>query len=366
MKKRIVISSGGTGGHIYPSIALAEKLKDRYPSIEFMFLGGNLIKNPFFLNHSYSFQSVPCSMVSFKKPWQTFLGLSKITSGILQSKKILQDYSPQVVVGFGSFYTFPVLAAAKLCKIPLVLHEANSLPGKVNKIFSPWAAATGVHFPMTKTLLKGNCHEVDMPLRKGYAKNEQERDAALNYFGLDKKKKTVLIFGGSQGAKAINQTIIETFCQLNPLLKESLQFIHLIGKNQPLNFYHSSYRQHQLLACVKEFETRMDLAWKAADYLISRSGASTIAEQLEFEIPSIFIPFPFATDNHQEENAKFIVQTVKGGYCLKESELMPTSLIQLFEKIVGEHSILQSNIRNYKQKSREGDFLKLILQCMDA
>lgn len=305
MGKKYLITVGGTGGHVFPALALAHQLKEKDPTNEIIFMGGSLNANRFFDKESFPYETVSCGTISIKKPFKSLMGCAKILKGIWQSRSLLKKHKPHLIVGFGSYYTLPTLMAAKLCGIPFVLHESNSIPGKVNRLMSPFALTTGIQFPQTKQLLKGNTHVVETPLRKGFSKGKFSREEARNYFGLDPNKTTLLVFGGSQGAKALNYFFIQAFS--TKLKQCPVQLIHITGSKELTQEVKNCYERHQIKACVKDFEFRMDMAWTAADIVISRSGAGTIAEQLEFEVPGILIPYPQATDNHQEVNADFMV-----------------------------------------------------------
>lgn len=306
MSKKYLITVGGTGGHVFPALALANQLKEKDPNTEVIFIGGSLNANRFFDKQSFAYETVSCGTISLKKPFKSLLGCFRIIKGIWQSRSLLKKHKPDIVIGFGSYYTLPTLLAAKLTGTPFVLHESNSVPGKVNRLMAPYAVTTGVQFPKTAHLLKGNTHVVETPLRKGFQKGKISQGEAREYFQLDPNKTTLLIFGGSQGAQAINRFLMEAFS--SKLKNCPVQLLHFTGSSVLTREVADCYKKNQIQACVKDFEARMDVAWNAADLVISRSGAGTIAEQLEFEVPGILIPYPQATDNHQEINANFMVE----------------------------------------------------------
>jgi len=315
MGKKYLITVGGTGGHVFPALALANQLKENDPTNEVIFVGGSLNANRFFDRESFAYETVACGTISLRKPFKSLLDCTKILLGIWQSRSLLKKHRPEVVIGFGSYYTLPTLLAAKLTGTPFVLHESNSVPGKVNRLMAPYALTTGIQFPKTAHLLKGSTHVVETPLRKGFQKGKMTQAEARKYFQLDPHKTTLLIFGGSQGAQAINRYLMEAFS--TKLKNCPVQLLHITGSSSLTREVMACYERHHIQACVKDFEIRMDLAWGASNMVISRSGAGTIAEQLEFEVPGILIPFPQATDNHQEINANFMVE---GGGAIKYLE----------------------------------------------
>lgn len=347
MSKRILITAGGTGGHIYPAQGLAQQLT---PEHEILFVAGGLQKNRYF-DRNFPYQEVACAPVLSKNPLKLTKGALQMIKGFNQSIKILREFRPDMVVGFGSFYTVPILLAAKWLSIPIILHEANSIPGKVNKWFAPFVDHVGVHFPHTLSLLKGRPIEVGMPLRAGFKQSFITKEEALTYFQLDHDKPTLLIFGGSQGARAINQLLMR---------QTSYQIIHVTGDEKNVKDIADHYTRHGIKACVKPFETQMNLAWTCADLFIARSGASTIAEAMEFEVPGILIPYPHATDNHQEKNADFLVDTAGGGIKLLEKNLT----VEKLENVLKDSQILpmKKAIQAYKQRENRQDLYQLILK----
>lgn len=367
-KKRILIAVGGTGGHIYPAVTLAKQLLTQHPNVEVLFVGGGLGGNRYFSQSSFPYKEIPCGTLSPSKPLKSLHNLWKIARGIKQSHRILKDFSPNLVIGFGSFYSLPTLLATKLRKIPFLLHEANRIPGKVNRLLSRYALLTGVHFSDATKLLKGTVRTIPLPLREGYRHGTVSKESALNYFQLTNALPTVLIFGGSQGAQAINSLAGEAIVMASRF--ESLQVIHFTGNTASARQLQSKYAQHAIHACVKEFETRMDLAWQAADLVISRSGASTCAEALEFEVPGILIPYPHATDNHQDSNADFMVHEVGGAIKCREADLSADRLASEIKKLIQSHQdglkSLKKSLHSYKNKSQPADLCQIVAHILLA
>lgn len=364
MIKRIVITAGGTGGHLYPAQGFAQQLSKQHPDYECLFVAGGLASSRYFNQQAFPFEEVNCGPLLSRHPIKLIKGWGRILKGFYQSLAVLRRYRPDVIVGFGSYYTVPVLLAAKWLRIPIVLHEANSIPGKANKWFAPFAISTGVHFPYTISQLKGPAVEVGLPLREGYQRHLISKAEACRYFQLEADRQIMLVFGGSQGAKAINhlmEKILQEGYQLN------VQVIHLTGESQAVPLLQCLYRQKGVKACVKAFEHQMQYAWSAADVFIGRSGASTIAESLEFEVPGVLIPYPHATDNHQEKNADFLVKTVGGAVKILESALTPQKLMELLQSIMSlpqREKHLQA-MQEYKQRPSKLDLCQLVIQVAE-
>ncbi|MEI8365938.1 MAG: undecaprenyldiphospho-muramoylpentapeptide beta-N-acetylglucosaminyltransferase [Parachlamydiaceae bacterium] len=362
MSKKILIATGGTGGHIYPAIALAQQLIKDCPDNRILFVGGGLSDNRYFDSNAFDSSTVSCGAFTRKSPISLVTACVNIGQGIWQSRTIIREFKPDVAVGFGSFYSFPPLIAAKLHSIPIVLHEANSIPGKVNRLLAPWAAAVGVHFPTTTDLLKGNCVEVGMPLRHGFQRGATSQAEAISHFGLSPDFPTLLIFGGSQGAQAINSRVFGALKLLSD--RVPIQVIHIAGDAPSAESLQKIYKEAGIIASVKPYETRMDLAWQAADLAVCRAGAGTIAEQFEFEVPAILVPYPRAADNHQEYNADFIVKTVGAGKMIKEDafneRFLAYHLLELFSENGAALIRMRAAITDYKKRVRTQDLCSLI------
>lgn len=363
--KRIVITAGGTGGHLYPAQALAQQFMKQSTDSDVLFVAGGLEKNRYFDRNSFSFQEVACLPLLSRNPLKCLKGVSHLFKGVSQSIAILKKYRPDVVVGFGSYYSVPTLLAAKWLKIPIVLHEANSIPGRANKWLAPFASCVGIHFPLTATFFKCQTLEVGLPLREGYHIDAVSRETALAYYGLSSRNRTLLVCGGSQGARAINQLIekcLPTFKRL------SLQLIHLTGDANQTETLSALYASHQVPACVKTFENQMQMAWGAADGFVGRSGASTIAESIAFEVPGILIPYPYATDQHQDKNADFLEQTVGSAWKLSESRLTAERLGKAVEDLFqdSQYRAFKEALKNYKQRPHQLTLCQLVLDLISS
>jgi UDP-N-acetylglucosamine--N-acetylmuramyl-(pentapeptide) pyrophosphoryl-undecaprenol N-acetylglucosamine transferase len=312
---RFIISGGGTGGHIYPAIAIANELKSRYPEAEFLFVGAK---------DKMEMQKVPQAGYAIKGLWiagiQRKITLDnamfplKLTSSLLNSFKIIKNFKPDVVIGTGGFASGAVLKVASMLGIPTVIQEQNSYPGITNKLLAKKANKICVayenlerFFPKDKMILTGN------PVRQDLI-NEASKSEAISYFKLDANKKTLLVLGGSLGARRINQLIEK---ELDFLLSQNIQIIWQCGKLY-LNDY-SKYNEKDNVQVVA-FIDRMDLVYAAADVVISRSGASSVSELCIVGKPTIFIPSPNVAEDHQTKNAKAISDK-NGAILIKESEL---------------------------------------------
>jgi len=313
---KFILSGGGTGGHIYPAIAIANELKLRFPNAEFLFVGAKdrmeMEKVP---QAGYDIEGLWISGIQRKLTLKNLIFPFKLISSLLKSRSIIKNFKPNVVIGTGGFASGPLLQASNLNGIPTLIQEQNSYPGITNKLLSKKANSICVayeglerFFPKEKIKLTGN------PIRKDLTQIEAKSDKCLEVFNLDKNKLTLLILGGSLGARRINQ-LIES--KLDFFEAHCIQLIWQCGKLYYEQY--SNYNKNENVQ-VHTFLNRMDLAYAAADIIISRAGASSVSELCVVGKPVIFIPSPNVAEDHQTKNAKAI--TDKGAaILLKESEL---------------------------------------------
>lgn len=357
MSARIVLAAGGTGGHLYPAQALAQQVLKRMPEAEILFVAGGLSTNRYFDRTQFAFREVNTPPLSLRRPLKLIGGLASLAKGLWQTDKLLRQFAPALVVGFGSYYTLPVVLAARRRQIPIILHEANSVPGKANQWLSPFASCIGVHFPSTAKYFKKPVIEVGLPLRPGYTPQAVRRDEALSYFALKADQPTLLVFGGSQGAQAINRFMAASVSQL----KQPLQVIHLTGDEEATRALTAHYAVQGLEACVKTFESKMHYAWCAADLFIGRAGASTIAEAIAFNVPGILIPYPFA-NRHQSFNASFFVD-IGGGMQVDEQNLTVDTLVSAIHAVMNTRCERAAALVQY-DKGRRYDLCDLVLSSL--
>lgn len=359
-QKRILITAGGTGGHLFPAQALADELSLKDTGLSIVFVAGGLEANRFFERSSYTYKDVPCGRLT-KNPLKLLKSSFLILQGVWHSYRYMRKFRPNLVIGFGSFNTFPTLIAAKLAGVPIILHEANCFPGKLNRLFAPYAKMTAVHFAESAAYLKGNVITTGMPLRKGYKKVNLTKTDALAYYALCEDKTTLLVLGGSQGAKKINECVEEAILNHSITFKESIQIIHLTGKEESIEKMSQSYASHGIKAIVKAFEKRMDMAWRAADFSVTRAGASSIAEQIEYEVPGILIPYPYAAEDHQTKNARQLVE-IGAGVIIAEKELTPKRLAEIIGNFISNYKEKSHLLATHKERNNYIDLSTLVTQ----
>lgn len=321
-KLKILISGGGTGGHVFPAIAIAEALKRKDDSIDILFVGAK---------GRMEMEKVPMAGFPITGLWisgfQRSLSLKnllfpfKLAFSMITAAGIIRKFNPDAVVGVGGYASGPTVKMAARKKIPALLQEQNSYPGITNKLLAKDADKICVaypnmekYFPAEKLIITGN------PVRQNVIETEGKRDYAFEYFELDKNRQTILIVGGSQGARAINEAIDEN---LMLFAMSNIQLIWQTGKHYVEQAQKSILAKlngnKKKLVKVKEFITRMDLAYTAADMVISRAGAIAISELSATGKPSILVPLPTAAEDHQTHNAEALVKQ-NAAIHLKNSE----------------------------------------------
>jgi len=316
MKPKFIISGGGTGGHIYPAIAIANELKLRFPKCEILFVGAKdkmeMQKVP---QAGYNIKGLWISGIQRKLSWQNLVFPFKLIDSLLKSRKIIKKFRPDVVIGTGGFASGTVLFMATKMKIPTLIQEQNSFPGITNKLLAKkvqtiCVAYNGLEkfFPKNKIVLTGN------PVRQDLLNTSQNKTEAVKYFNLNSNKKTLLVLGGSLGARRINQ-LIES--KIDFITKQNIQILWQCGK-----LYFEEYQKFNQTENVQvhPFIERMDLAYSCADFIISRAGASSVSELSIVGKPTIFIPSPNVAEDHQTKNAK-AVSDKKAAVLIKELEL---------------------------------------------
>lgn len=326
MEKRIVIACGGTGGHLYPAIALAEQIEERVAGVQCVFAGHGLSHNPYFRKEllQEDVAAAPLSLsLSSSLPRKVFYFCKETVRGVREGHTLLHQMNPKLVIGFGSYHTFPLLLSTVYSRVPLYLFAGDIIPGKVVRLFSRFATATGCFFPDAKRVLKGQVLQQYLPLRRSMGNTVGVYDSKLHY-GFDPKKPVLLIMGGSHGAKFLNELILKECNTLDP----DVQLLHIVGFKADIEAITSRYASKGRVAKVLAFEKNMALAFQAADLLLARAGASTLAELLTFQVPSILVPYPHAAEDHQKANAHYFMRQ---NACFVHEEKDPP--IRLLESI---------------------------------
>ena len=340
---RVIISGGGTGGHIFPAVSIANAIKALRPDAKILFVGAlgrmEMQRVP---AAGYEIKGLPICGFDRKNLLKNFKVLYKIWKSQRMAKQIIKDFQPQVAVGVGGYASGPTLNKAAAMGIPCLIQEQNSYAGVTNKLLAKKAekicvAYEGMErfFPAEKIILTGN------PVRQALLDTTISREDAIKNFGLDPTKKTILLVGGSLGARTINESVLQ---HLDLVKSSDVQFIWQTGK------YYSAAIAEQLKGQdipnlkVTDFISDMGAAYKAADLVISRAGASSISEFCLIGKPVILVPSPNVAEDHQTKNA-LALSTRSAAIYVKDAEA-PATLLELAIKTVNDGAKLKSLSEN--------------------
>lgn len=342
---KVVLTGGGTGGHIYPALAIGDHLRAMDSETELLYIGTKKgLESQILQWADIPLKTVWASGLSRKINLAFFKALLKTFIGTLQAIKHLRKFKPDIVIGTGGFVCAPTILAARLLRIPCLLHEQNAYPGLTNRLLAPICSAVMTNFSEVGSYLspKAKIIETGLPIRESILM--LSKDEAMESFGLDKDKKTLLVTGGSRGAKSINDAMVGV---LEKLLKyEKLQIIFATGKDN----YEEVLAQVEKLSLSEEKRKRLILksylhdmphALVASDIVLSRAGATFIAEMTILALPGILVPYPFASENHQMYNAKAIVQA-GGAELIEDSELNPLKLEEMLKPFLSDEDYYYS------------------------
>jgi UDP-N-acetylglucosamine--N-acetylmuramyl-(pentapeptide) pyrophosphoryl-undecaprenol N-acetylglucosamine transferase len=317
----IVIAAGGTGGHLFPGLAVGEVLLRRGHAVMLIISEKEIDSLATQGRGEFRIERVPGVGLHSKSPVAIVKFLLRFNAGLKQVKGLYRDFQPQAVLGMGGFTSTAPILAGRSRKIPTFVHESNAIPGKANKLNARLVTRVllgfeecAAHFPAGKSTVTGT------PIRDSLV-THPDKTQALAAFGLAPGAQTLLVMGGSQGAHGINQALINALPQL---AGRPLQIIHLTGK-QDEQLMRDSYAQAGIKAFVAAFHHRMEEAYGAADFAIARSGAASLTELSHFALPSILIPYPYAAEDHQTFNAK-IFERGGAAALLQERETTGESL----------------------------------------
>ena len=325
--KKVILAGGGTGGHIFPAIAIANALKKIDSNIEILFVGAKgrmeMEKIP---QAGYQIEGLDITGFNRSSLIKNIELPYKLAKSFIQVRNILKKFKPDAVIGVGGYSSFPVLWFAQIKGIKTFIHESNSFAGKSNIILGKKATkiftgTTGMEkfFPKEKILVTGN------PVREVITRSGITKSEGIKFFSLDESKKTVLIVGGSLGAKSINEAIDKG---LENLLNAGLQIIWQTGKPYAENAKERAKGKESVW--VNEFITQMEFAYAAADIVVARSGAMSVAELCVVKKPVLFVPYPFAAEDHQTVNAMQLVNK-HAALMVKDTEVMQKLVFMTIE-----------------------------------
>jgi UDP-N-acetylglucosamine--N-acetylmuramyl-(pentapeptide) pyrophosphoryl-undecaprenol N-acetylglucosamine transferase len=336
---KIIMAGGGTGGHLFPGIAIAREFKKRRPASEILFVStGNPLERTVVAKAGFAMATITVEGLKGRGIWRQGLALVKLPKSMIQALRIVLRTRPQLVVGLGSYSAGPTVLAAWLTRIGIVLHEQNLLPGITNRFLSRFADRICVSFDQTakrfdasRVVWTGN------PVRTDILDSGGQDDCGRRI--LEKNGRfAVLVIGGSQGAHSINLAVVEALEHLEG--KDRFAFIHQTGAADQ-SMVNEAYARHRVTAVVEAFFDDMAACYQAADLIVCRAGATTIAEITALGKAAVFIPFPHAADNHQVLNANTLVES-GAAEMISEDDLNGEGLAERIEYLASHPDILKA------------------------
>lgn len=340
---RVIISAGGTGGHIYPALAIINKIKEKEPNSQFLYIGThNRMEKDVIPKMGIPFKSIEIYGFYRKKLYRNFKTISCFYKSYKECKKMIREFNPDVVIGVGGYVTGPVIYAANKLGYPTFIHEQNSIPGKSNQFLSKYASLIGVSFessidsfPSYKTIYTGN------PCSEDAINNEALPKSS---FGLSEKKKLVLIVMGSLGASKVNDYFKNSISMFND---KDYEVLYVSGNNS-----YDSFKNIKVPKNVKvvPYIENISRIMKNTDIMVSRAGASTLSEIIALNVPSILIPSPYVPDNHQYKNAMDLVNK-ECAVILEEKELKGDIIVRSIDELISDTSKLKIIKDNLKKIS---------------
>lgn len=335
----VLVASGGTGGHLFPAIALATELRRRDSSTRIAFIGPDrTAARDAVTRQGFEWYAVPGRGM----PRRGMLGMAPfawaLLRGVLASRTLVRRLRPDVAVGFGNYGTVAPLYAAHRRRVPIVIHEANALPGKANRLLSRCARAVAVQFAEAGHAFRAAVGErieaVGMPVREELLEPADPREARRAY-GLDEDAFTLLVMGGSQGAKRLNEIVCAALPELERL-ETPVQVVHLAGAGRDEDV-RRTYAASGVAHAVRAFETGMQRAYAAANCALCRAGAATLAELAATGTPALLVPYPYAAEGHQARNAE-VFERHGAARVVAENDLAPAVLVEYVRQMQDENT----------------------------
>jgi UDP-N-acetylglucosamine--N-acetylmuramyl-(pentapeptide) pyrophosphoryl-undecaprenol N-acetylglucosamine transferase len=341
---RFVIAAGGTGGHLFPGLAVGEVLLHRGHEVMLLISEKAIDATATEGRKEFRIEKVSGEGLQSKSPLAVLRFLAKLRKGIVQCKKLYREWSPAAVLGMGGFTCFAPIYAGRKRGVPTFVHESNVIPGRANKLNARFVSRVLLGFEECKAHFpKARCEVTGTPVRAALTASV-DKHAARRGFGLTEDKTTLLVMGGSQGASGLNRRVIDAL----PKLKgRAIQAIHLAGSSD-VEAVRAAYEAAGIPAHVAAFHHAMQDAYAASDLAIARSGAASLTELSYFGLPSVLIPYPFAADDHQTANAA-VFDRARAGILLKESDATGETLAQIISSFLDTPAQLEGMAQRSRQ-----------------
>ncbi len=355
---RILAVAGASGGHIFPAVSFLQAFKKEHADLKALLVIPKRSAKIKITTEEFNVKYISIYPVNLSFTRSNFIALLNFFRGTLESLKFLFDFQPDVVVGFGGLESIPLLFFAWIFRLKTLIHEQNVLPGKANRLLVKFVDKVAISFIETKKYLKICPEKIVLTGNPVFERLELvAKKEALEFFGLNENKFTILAIGGSQGSRSINSAFLGAIATMSNNYK--VQVIHITG-TADYDFLTKRYKDLSKIVNAKIFSflKEMQYAYSACDLAVTRAGATTIAELLCFKLPAVIIPYPYAY-NHQSENAK-ILQNLGAAVVIEDNEGMSQELKNILDGFVNNPEkikVMRNNFNNYNVKSNAGDLL---------
>lgn len=340
---KVIISAGGTGGHIYPALAIINKIKQIEPNSEFLYIGThNRMEKDIIPKHNIPYESIEIYGLQKGKIKENIKAFKCLQESKKKCKKLIKEFNPDIVIGVGGYVTVPVIKTAKKLGYKTFIHEQNSIPGKANRYLSKYADIIGIsfesskeYFPLKKVVVTGNpCSEEAINI-KPCLKSE---------FNLSENKPLVLFVMGSLGASRVNDFLIKTMGLFN---NKPYEVLYVTGNDDYERISKINFPRN---VKVVPYVDKLARVMKKSDIMVTRAGASTLSEIIALQIPSIIIPSPYVTNNHQYKNALDLVNN-EAGFLIEEKKLKGDIIVRSIDSVINDFDLIDSVKNNLKKMS---------------
>jgi len=357
---KVIISAGGTGGHIYPALAILNKIKEKEPNSEFLYIGTHdRMEKDIVPKHNIPFESIEVYGFDRKRLFKNFKTVSCLMKANKKCKKLIKDFDPDIVIGVGGYVTAPVIKTAKRLGYKTFIHEQNSVIGKANQYLTNYADIIGVSFesskkffPKDKVIMTGNPCSEDACNIEAASKKE---------FGLSEDKPLVLFVMGSLGASKVNEFLVKTMTLFN---NKDYEILYVTGKKDYETIKNNKFPKN---VKVVPYIDKMTRIMKKTDIIVTRAGASTLSEIIALKLPSIIIPSPYVTNNHQYKNALDLVEK-NAAIMIEEKDLKSDIIVRNIDKMLSDKQILnnmKNNLESLQVKNSATVIYNSIRQLID-
>lgn len=350
---KILLACGGTGGHVFPGVALAENFEKKVRGVEIVFIGTPRgIEKDVIGKTKWRLEMIETPTFADKNGFRKLSAVFKLFGAFRQSRLLLKKERPSLVVGVGGYVAAPLLIMASLMCIPTLTLEPNAIPGLSNRLLKYFTTRVVTSYPEAQKYFG----------KKGLLLGVPVRGEILRESRVPSPKKVIFIFGGSRGAKAINEGITKALPYLKDL-KNGIHFVHQVGPQSNPEIFSAAYQQQGMSAEVYPFIEKMGIFYAKADLVIARAGANTVAELVAVGIPGLLIPYPHAQGNHQEANARYLEKS-GGALVLLESEMSGERLARMIRELLTTPETLKTMAANLTKLGWNNAAEKIVEECL--